>query len=183
MSTSTRRGASAPDALEDQGTERFLAGELAAAGLWGSRAVLPDALAGSGRFRVRTGATVRDNAATPGVDTNYLRYTGGDHVVLGGTTAADTLIAGIGDTGAGLAVARSLTLANGGHPEPLVLRSDEKSSYTRIAKAVFGDRVLALHPAGVHRGLVGLRQPQHLVDFGGTLRPLLAFPRHDSNVD
>src|SRR4029453_12793403 len=28
---------------------------------------------------------IRDNPATPGDDTNYLRYTGPDHVVLGGT--------------------------------------------------------------------------------------------------
>ena len=28
---------------------------------------------------------IRDNPATPGEDTNYLRYTGPDHVVLGGT--------------------------------------------------------------------------------------------------
>ncbi len=40
---------------------------------------------------------MRNNPATPGADTNYLKYTGGDHVVLGGTNAADTLIAGIGD--------------------------------------------------------------------------------------
>ncbi|TCR68507.1 peroxidase family protein [Bosea sp. BK604] len=44
-----------------------------------------------------TPLVIRDNPATPGVDTNYLRYTGGDHVVLGGTEANDTLIAGIGD--------------------------------------------------------------------------------------
>jgi Ca2+-binding RTX toxin-like protein len=40
---------------------------------------------------------IRDNPATPGPDTNYLRYTGEDHVVLGGTDLADTIIAGIGD--------------------------------------------------------------------------------------
>lgn len=39
----------------------------------------------------------RDNPATAGADSNYLRYTGGDHVVLGGTETADILIAGIGD--------------------------------------------------------------------------------------
>ncbi|TCL64656.1 peroxidase family protein [Rhizobium sp. BK251] len=44
-----------------------------------------------------TQLVIRDNPITPGVDTNYLRYTGGDHVVLGGTNQADTLIAGIGD--------------------------------------------------------------------------------------
>ena len=39
----------------------------------------------------------RVNNADLRPDTNYLRYTGGDHVVLGGTDDDDTLIAGIGD--------------------------------------------------------------------------------------
>ena len=39
----------------------------------------------------------RNNPGTAGPDGNYLRYTGGDHVVLGGTDEADILIAGIGD--------------------------------------------------------------------------------------
>ena len=46
---------------------------------------------------ILTPLVIRDNPATPSSDTNYLRYTGGDHVVLGGTEAADILIAGIGD--------------------------------------------------------------------------------------
>ena len=48
---------------------------------------------------------IRDNPQTPGVDTNFLQFTGGDHVVIGGTnpsnpinpTGADHLIGGIGD--------------------------------------------------------------------------------------
>ncbi len=44
-----------------------------------------------------TPLVVRNNPGTPGADTNYLRYTGDDHVVLGGTEANDILIAGIGD--------------------------------------------------------------------------------------
>ncbi|WP_439858876.1 peroxidase family protein [Pseudomonas sp. MBLB4136] len=40
---------------------------------------------------------IRDNPATPGADSNYLRYTGGEHVVLGGTAGNDILIASIGD--------------------------------------------------------------------------------------
>lgn len=44
-----------------------------------------------------TPLVIRDNPATAGADANYLRYTGGDHVVLGGTESNDTLIAGIGD--------------------------------------------------------------------------------------
>ena len=40
---------------------------------------------------------IRDDPSTLGLDTNYLQYTGGDHVVLGGTDGDDTLIGGIGD--------------------------------------------------------------------------------------
>ncbi|WP_137885651.1 peroxidase family protein [Pseudomonas sp. 2FE] len=40
---------------------------------------------------------IRDNPATAGLDTNYLRYTGVDHVVLGGTAGDDIIIASIGD--------------------------------------------------------------------------------------
>ena len=40
---------------------------------------------------------IRDNPATVGADANYLEYTGGDHVVLGGTEGNDILIASIGD--------------------------------------------------------------------------------------
>ncbi len=44
-----------------------------------------------------TKLVIRDNPATASTDTNYLKYTGGDHVVMGGTEANDTIIAGIGD--------------------------------------------------------------------------------------
>ncbi|HBX53801.1 MAG TPA: heme peroxidase [Pseudomonas sp.] len=40
---------------------------------------------------------VRNNPATPGTDTNYLRYSGEEHVVLGGTAGNDTMISSIGD--------------------------------------------------------------------------------------
>lgn len=39
----------------------------------------------------------RNNPATPGLDANYLRFNGADHVVLGGTEGNDILIAGLGD--------------------------------------------------------------------------------------
>jgi Ca2+-binding RTX toxin-like protein len=42
-------------------------------------------------------AVIRDNPATPGPDTNYLQYTGPEHVVLGGTAGNDILIASEGD--------------------------------------------------------------------------------------
>ncbi|AYC33300.1 heme peroxidase [Pseudomonas cavernae] len=52
-----------------------------------------------------TPLVIRDNPATAGADTNYLRYTGEDHVVLGGTNPGnlanpsgnDIIIASIGD--------------------------------------------------------------------------------------
>ncbi len=40
---------------------------------------------------------IRDNPATPGPDSNYLRYTGSATVVLGGTAGDDILIAGSSD--------------------------------------------------------------------------------------
>ena len=40
---------------------------------------------------------IRDNPLTAGPDTNYLQYTGVDHVVLGGTSGDDILIGSIGD--------------------------------------------------------------------------------------
>ena len=43
------------------------------------------------------GDVIRDNPATPGPDTNYLQYTGDQHVVLGGTDLDDILISSEGD--------------------------------------------------------------------------------------
>jgi Ca2+-binding RTX toxin-like protein len=40
---------------------------------------------------------VRNDPATAGTDTHYLRYTGDAHIVLGGTDLADTIIGGGGD--------------------------------------------------------------------------------------
>ncbi|WP_137920036.1 peroxidase family protein [Hydrogenophaga sp. 2FB] len=44
-----------------------------------------------------TPLVIRDDPTTAAVETNYLRYTGDEHVVLGGTDSNDTLIASIGD--------------------------------------------------------------------------------------
>ena len=41
----------------------------------------------------------RDDPSTAGVDSNYLRFTGGEHMVMGGTSGADTIIGGDGDDG------------------------------------------------------------------------------------
>eukprot|EP00873_Tetraselmis_striata_P031945 jgi/Tetstr1/452209/TSEL_039245.t1 len=39
----------------------------------------------------------RDDPSTPGADENYLRFTGGEHAVMGGTENDDTIIGGEGD--------------------------------------------------------------------------------------
>src|SRR6476620_9568527 len=44
-----------------------------------------------------TPLVIRNNPATTGLDTNYLQYTGEDHVVLGGTAGNDIIISGDGD--------------------------------------------------------------------------------------
>ena len=46
---------------------------------------------------ILTPLVIRDNPGTAGPDTNYLRYTGADHVLLGGSAANDILIASEGD--------------------------------------------------------------------------------------
>lgn len=43
------------------------------------------------------GQVVRNNPNTPGPDSNYLEFVGGEHVVLGGTDSNDVLIADDGD--------------------------------------------------------------------------------------
>ncbi|RAI66487.1 heme peroxidase [Pseudomonas fluorescens] len=52
---------------------------------------------GSPRIDHFTPLVIRDNPDTVGPDTNYLHYTGGDTVVLGGTAGNDILIAGDSD--------------------------------------------------------------------------------------
>src|SRR3546814_15278038 len=46
---------------------------------------------------ILTPLVVRNNPGTAGPDANYLRYTGDEHVVLGGTAGNDILLASEGD--------------------------------------------------------------------------------------
>jgi Ca2+-binding RTX toxin-like protein len=46
---------------------------------------------------ILTPLVIRNNPATPGLDTNYLRYTGDAHVLLGGTDGNDHIISSEGD--------------------------------------------------------------------------------------
>ena len=43
------------------------------------------------------GKVQRDNPATPGADEHFIRFTGGEHVVIGGTNENDTIISDFGD--------------------------------------------------------------------------------------
>jgi Ca2+-binding RTX toxin-like protein len=50
-----------------------------------------------GPFAALHPLVIRDDPNTAAVEQNYLKYTGEDHVVLGGTAANDTIISSIGD--------------------------------------------------------------------------------------
>src|SRR5262249_28920557 len=54
-------------------------------------------LVGAGPFATLIPLVIRDNPTTVGADTNYLQYTGEDHVVLGGTAGNDIILSSIGD--------------------------------------------------------------------------------------
>ncbi|WP_291160569.1 peroxidase family protein, partial [Ensifer sp. SSB1] len=43
------------------------------------------------------GKVVRDDPRTAAIETNYLRFTGGEHIVVGGTNGNDTIITDFGD--------------------------------------------------------------------------------------
>ncbi|WP_160006093.1 peroxidase family protein [Rhizobium sp. 18055] len=45
------------------------------------------------------GKLVRNDPGTAGLDANYLRFTGGEHALVGGTTGNDTIITDFGDDG------------------------------------------------------------------------------------
>ena len=45
------------------------------------------------------GKVVRDDPTTAAVETNYIRFTGGEHIVVGGTEGNDTIITDDGDDG------------------------------------------------------------------------------------
>ncbi|MDI4664211.1 calcium-binding protein [Xanthobacter autotrophicus] len=93
------------------------------------------------------GKVQRDNPATPGLDTNYLRYTGGEHVNFGGTNGDDIIIADFGDdsiwgdagndrieSGAGV------DLVNGGAGDDILTDSGDTGDFL---KGEAGDDVIA----------------------------------------
>ncbi|MFG1375891.1 peroxidase family protein [Xanthobacter autotrophicus] len=93
------------------------------------------------------GKVQRDNPATPGLDTNYLRFTGGEHVNFGGTNGDDIIISDFGDdsiwgdagndrieSGAGV------DLVNGGAGDDIITDSGDTGDFL---KGEAGDDVIA----------------------------------------
>ena len=93
------------------------------------------------------GKVVRDNPNTPGADTNYLRFYGGEHVVAGGTNDADIIITDFGDDGiwgdAGndrIESGAGVDLVNGGAGDDIITDSGDMGDFL---KGDEGDDVIA----------------------------------------
>ncbi|HEX2842573.1 peroxidase family protein [Hyphomicrobium sp.] len=84
------------------------------------------------------GKVQRDNPATPGADTNFLRFTGGEHVVVGGTNNNDTIITDFGDDGiwgdAGddrIESGAGVDLVNGGAGDDIITDSGDSGDFLK----------------------------------------------------
>jgi Ca2+-binding RTX toxin-like protein len=66
-------------------------------GILGNADDLPGNADPQGESILLTPLVIRNNPVTPGTDTNYLQYTGEDHVVLGGTPGNDIIVSSVGD--------------------------------------------------------------------------------------
>ncbi|WP_223217093.1 peroxidase family protein, partial [Rhizobium cauense] len=93
------------------------------------------------------GKVQRDNPGTIGLDANYLRFTGGEHVVVGGTNGNDTIITDFGDDGiwgdAGndrIESGAGVDLVNGGAGNDIITDSGDSGDFI---KGDEGDDVIA----------------------------------------
>ena len=84
------------------------------------------------------GKVVRDNPATPQVETNYLRYFGGEHMMIGGTNDNDTIIGGWGDDaiwGDGgddrIEAGAGVDLVNGGAGDDIITDSGDTGDFLK----------------------------------------------------
>ncbi|TAG31709.1 MAG: calcium-binding protein, partial [Rhodobacterales bacterium] len=84
------------------------------------------------------GKVVRDDPTTDEVETNYLRFTGGEHVVVGGTADNDTIITDDGDDGiwgdAGDDFIQSgfgVDLVNGGAGNDIILDAGDEADFLK----------------------------------------------------
>ena len=93
------------------------------------------------------GKVVRDDPATQETETNYLRFTGGEHVVVGGTNGDDTIITDDGDDAiwgdAGddhIESGFGVDLVNGGYGDDIILDAGDEGDFL---KGEEGDDVIA----------------------------------------
>lgn len=93
------------------------------------------------------GKVVRDDPTTVDVETNYLRFTGGEHVVVGGTNGSDTIITGDGDDGIWgddgddfIESGFGVDLVNGGGGNDIILDKGDEGDFL---KGEDGDDVMA----------------------------------------
>ncbi|MFC5068709.1 peroxidase family protein [Flaviflagellibacter deserti] len=84
------------------------------------------------------GKVQRDNPGTLGPDANYIRFTGGEHVVVGGTNNADTIITDFGDDGiwgdAGndrIESGAGVDLVNGGSGDDIITDSGDSGDFIK----------------------------------------------------
>ncbi|QUS38256.1 calcium-binding protein [Tardiphaga alba] len=93
------------------------------------------------------GKVIRNDPGTVGPDANYIRFTGGEHVVIGGTSGNDTIIADFGDDGiwgdAGddrIEAGAGVDLVNGGAGNDIITDSGDSGDFL---KGDEGDDVIA----------------------------------------
>ncbi len=84
------------------------------------------------------GKVMRDDPTTAAVETNYLRFTGGEHIVVGGTAGNDTIITDDGDDGiwgdAGDDFIQSgfgVDLVNGGAGNDIILDAGDEADFLK----------------------------------------------------
>ena len=114
------------------------AAQIAADGAWGANDPFLEAL----RAKVQ-----RDDPNTVGADTNFLRFTGGEHMVMGGTEFADTIIGGDGDDGIWggngddrIESGHGVDLVSGGAGDDIITDSGDTGDFL---KGESGDDVMA----------------------------------------
>ena len=93
------------------------------------------------------GKVQRDNLSTAGPDDNYIRFTGGEHVVVGGTNDNDTIITDFGDDGIWgdggddrIESGAGVDLVNGGAGDDVITDSGDTGDFI---KGDEGDDVIA----------------------------------------
>jgi len=84
------------------------------------------------------GKVVRDNPNTAGPDANYIRFSGGEHIVVGGTPGDDTIITDFGDDGiwgdAGndrIESGAGVDLVNGGAGDDIITDSGDTGDFIK----------------------------------------------------